>query len=167
MSFHCNTYTQNFKENFNGENRIAHICTHQMANWIPLLCYKTSKLQIFTHTKTYLVTKPSNHKVTPNWTLLNSKSQSFTSNNNPHKNEKWKPQNHKTSSQWTPQLTPNLNDLKFGCKNVFHALLNCFLKFQHCLLHVNSCVATLTTKPRSNLNPQLMNELVQIVDMWT
>lgn len=83
MSLHCNTYTQNF----NGENRIAHICKHQMANWIPIHCYKTSKLQILTHTKTYLATKPSNHKALPNWTLLNSKSQSFTSNN-PHKNEK-------------------------------------------------------------------------------
>ncbi len=41
---------------------------------------------------------------------------------------------------------------QLGCKNVFHALLNCFLRFQCCLLHVNSCVATLITKPPSNLN---------------
>jgi hypothetical protein len=88
LSFHCNTYTQSFKENKVSMERIElHTCTHQMENLIIIPCYKTSKLQIFTHTKTYLATKPSNHKMSPNWTLLNSKLQSFTSNNNPHKNE--------------------------------------------------------------------------------
>jgi len=145
-----------------------------MANWIPIPCYKISKLQIFTHTKTYMVTKPSNHKMLPNWTLLNLKSQSFTSNNNPHKNEKFVILLIlKTSKSQNIITMDTTTHTKFEWPQVWmqkcslDALLNCFLKFWHCLLHVNSCVATLTTKPPFNLNPQLMNELVQIVDMWT
>jgi len=63
--------------------------------------------------------------VSPNWMLLNSKSQSFTSNNNPHKNEKFvislilKTSKSQTRSQWTPQLTPNLDDLSLDAKMYF------------------------------------------------